>query len=163
MPGDMIETSEVETRLISVVTTYLQAQAAGLAPDRSALLDEHPDLATDLAEFFDAEDHIVAAAAPIRAVARGLVQASMARMGALISESRSRSPDPNVVRDLRTIGFEVLEEIARGGAGLVYKARQLQPERLVAIKTIGVERHVSPQDLRRFRNEAQALATLRHK
>src|SRR5262245_7241601 len=119
MPGDTVEASQLETKLISVITTYLQAQAAGLAPDRSALLAEHPDLAFELMEFFDTEDQVVNAAAPLRAAARGLIPAPIAGADAFISQSRVRPPDPSVVRDLQILGFEVLEEIARGGAGLV--------------------------------------------
>ena len=59
-------------------------------------------------------------------------------------------------------GYEVLEEIGRGGMGIVWKARQREPERIVALKVIRKERLGSPDMVNRFRREAQASARLRH-
>ncbi len=59
-------------------------------------------------------------------------------------------------------GYEVLEEIGRGGMGVVWKARQREPERIVALKVIRKERLGSADMVNRFRREAQASARLRH-
>jgi serine/threonine-protein kinase len=59
-------------------------------------------------------------------------------------------------------GFELLEELGSGGAGVVYKARQLQPRRLVAIKMLRSGRHARPQEMARFNIEAEALGELQH-
>ena len=59
-------------------------------------------------------------------------------------------------------GYQLLEELGRGGMGVVYKARQLHPERLVALKTIRGSRLVSQDDVQRFLNESQAAAKLQH-
>ncbi len=59
-------------------------------------------------------------------------------------------------------GYEVLEEIGRGGMGIVYKARQHAPERIVALKVIRKERLGSADMVSRFRREAQASARLQH-
>jgi WD40 repeat protein len=57
-------------------------------------------------------------------------------------------------------GYEVLGVLGRGGMGLVYLARQLSPNRLVAIKMMDADQPLSGPPAQRFRNEAEAAATL---
>ena len=59
-------------------------------------------------------------------------------------------------------GFEILEEINRGGMGVIYKARQLGLNRIVALKVVRKERLGNPEVVRRFQREVQAAARLSH-
>ena len=75
--------------------------------------------------------------------------------------SADRQVDP--AESPKTLGkYELLREVGRGSMGVVFQARQKQPDRLVALKTIRAGRLASEADVKRFVNESQAAAKLNH-
>src|SRR6266705_5534832 len=58
--------------------------------------------------------------------------------------------------------YEILDEIGRGGMGVIYRARQQHPHRIVAVKRIRAHQVNSHETLVRFRREAEAVASLDH-
>lgn len=58
--------------------------------------------------------------------------------------------------------YEILEEIGRGGMGIVYKAHERQPDRVVALKMLLANHVHSPEHMKRFFKERNVLAGLQH-
>jgi WD40 repeat protein/tetratricopeptide (TPR) repeat protein len=148
-----------EQRLHEILAAYLGAAEAGQAPDRQELLARHPDLAAELTAFFADHDRLQQLAAPLRPVAEVVAPPTEAPTLGLENDSPTAAP----LGTIRYFGdYELLEEIARGGMGVVYRARQVSANRIVAVKLILAGQLSSHADVRRFRSEAEAAANLDH-
>jgi hypothetical protein len=137
--------------LDAIIAEYVQQVEAGQVPDREVLLAQHPKLAERLRAFFADFDRLDRQAAELR------LSADPNRT------TDATAPAGDELPRVRYFGdYELLEVIARGGMGVVHKARQVSLNRLVALKMILKGELATPRDVERFRAEAEAAANLDH-
>jgi serine/threonine-protein kinase len=126
-----------EERLEEAIALYLEADDAGRAPDRREWLARYPDLAGPLEAFFAGQQRMERFAEPLL-------------------------PPPGPRCWPKFDDFEILEEIGRGGMGVVYKAWQKSIPRHVALKVIRTGAFPSPEERARFIAEVSASGRLEH-
>ncbi len=151
--------SDRETRLQAALIECLDLVEQGATPDRAALEAKYPDLAGELAEFLSQRARIDAllGGSPLGAMA----QARLEQLDPTLAARGQEALGPG--SHIRYFGnYELLEEIARGGMGVVYKARQTNLKRIVALKMILAGQLATSEDVKRFYAEAQAAARLEH-
>lgn len=123
-----------------VLAEYLRAAESGARPDPEQLLALHPHLAAELRDFLANHAHMERWTEPIR-------------------------PATSAVRPSAKVQpfgpYVLLGEIARGGMGIVYRAREQRTGRIVALKRMRTDR-ATAADAERFRAEAEAAANLDH-
>jgi eukaryotic-like serine/threonine-protein kinase len=137
--------------LDAVIAGYLDAVDAGQARDRQKLFDQYPQHAEALRSFFANHDQMDAAAVELR-------------LGRASDSTDTGGEGAGPLARIRYFGdYELLEEIARGGMGIVYKARQVSLNRIVALKMILAGQFASETEVERFYTEARAAANLQHR
>lgn len=142
--NDRDESPSANSDLDEVLAAYLLSVENGEHPNRAAFIADHPQLADELREFFANHDRIAELAQPLNTT----------------KSERVVNPVPMKIRYFGD--YEIVEEIGRGGMGVIYKARQKSLDRVVALKMLldgGLE---SRLDVQRFRIEAEAAAGLDH-
>jgi eukaryotic-like serine/threonine-protein kinase len=140
--------ADAQTVLDLIYNEILLREQAGEAPGLEEYLRRFPELADELRLQFEIEDAIQ-------------VQTSVdAGEEPTVVDGRVGGRVPRVVPAVP--GYEILGELGRGGMGVVYKARQLRLNRIVALKMILAGDHASPEASLRFMAEAESIARLHH-
>ncbi len=138
--------------LVELLDEMMQRSRGGSATSLEELIAGHPHLERELRELW----------------ATVQIAEDFASFDGLFDELKAEGAD-----DVGTVqaglfeprdygDYELLEELGRGGMGVVYKARQKDLDRIVALKMILRGDMASPADLARFRAEAEAAAQLHH-
>jgi WD40 repeat protein/tetratricopeptide (TPR) repeat protein len=132
--------------LDDLLAECIASEESGRAVDVESLYQQHPEHAAELREFLANRDQMRRLAEPLQGAAAGAGRRNGHSLG-----------------KIRYFGdYELLEEIAAGGMGIVYKARQVSLNRVVAVKMILKGTLASDGDVKRFRAEAEAAANLQH-
>ena len=144
----------------ALLVACLESLQRGETIDRDALAQQYPEFAFKVEQFLEDRQLLQQVA-----VGFGDVEPShFAFLGNERTVGSSDDLDEFAVGD--TIGYigeyEILEMIARGGMGIVFKARQQKLRRIVALKMILAGRLADDSDVKRFRREAQAAGRLKH-
>jgi serine/threonine protein kinase len=130
-----------DAELAQVLEAYLEAREAGRPLPAQQLLAEHPRIAERL-------------------------KACLASLEAVEDVAGRFFPGEDGESEPRELGclgdYRLLREVGRGGMGIVYEAQQLSLGRRVALKVLPFAATMDPRQLQRFRNEAQAAASLEH-
>ena len=136
VPDDL----EDDPRILEMSRDYLAELEAGRIPDRQVYLSRYPELAEALSECLDG----IELAHSLRPIPASPI---------LPASEFPTSP----------IGdFQILNEIGRGGMGVVYEAIQLSLGRRIALKVLPFASALDTKQLQRFKNEAHAAAQLHH-
>ncbi len=164
MNNEHEESSQRQQRLEKVLVAYLEGVESGDAPDEKEFLGRHPEFADELAEFFAGRRQVDELAAPIReAVQPGDSNQITPYDAPTMGVETGTAGGAGIGTKVRYFGdYELLEEIARGGMGVIYRARQINLKRVVALKMILAGQLAGEQDVRRFHAEAEAAAKLDH-
>jgi serine/threonine-protein kinase len=139
--------SQRDERIEQAIAEYLVATEAGLAFNIVEWLERYADVADELREFVQFHEQAMGIATSNADNAATVVPSSIWESGVL----------PTHIGN-----YEILDEIGRGGMGIVFRARHRDLHRVVALKVIRSGEFASAEETARFRAETEACARLQH-
>jgi serine/threonine-protein kinase len=167
-----VDSSEIDTadqRLYEVLLNYLEAEELGVQPEPAELLGRHPEFADELKGFMDTRNQLEDITAPLRG-ATHTVHTAAPRCEApegVVSPPAHEDESPDALFEDQPFSYpagryQFLGEVARGGMGVIVKARDTHLDREMAFKFL-LNKHVADAELRRrFAREARISGRLQH-
>jgi serine/threonine-protein kinase len=146
-----------EARLDELLSQWQAEKARGRDLPAAAICRDRPEMAEELARRIEALRQMDQLAGPETETLAPPTPPSAD--ATLLPAACAAAPNGDGVS---IPGYEILGLLGRGGMGVVYKARQISLNRIVALKMILAGQFASPADVQRFRNEAEAVAGLDH-
>jgi eukaryotic-like serine/threonine-protein kinase len=140
-----------DERLALLLERMTADARAGKAPTFEVLAREHPDLSAELRELWAAV-----------MIADAVALHSTQNVNAVAEPRKPRFEKPAGDLPRRVGDYELLAELGRGGMGVVYQARQVSLDRMVALKMLLRGGMATEDDIARFRAEAEAVARIDH-
>lgn len=155
-----------DERLAAVIGALMEDLRRDGRPDLDRAARDHPDLAAELRELWEAvtltEDLARWASTEVERNDHGEATGFWSQEDH-VPKAWSRVAGPQWgTPDQGDNNCELIREIGRGGMGVVYLARHVESGRLVAVKRMLGGDNARPEDLARFRQESRALARLVH-
>ncbi len=165
MPAELppaVAAPDRDERLAAVLEGLLERRHRGELPDVEAAVRAHPDLADELRQLWaTALFAHEFAPTPNRPADKAPEKTAAAKQTPTPPDGR-RPPGPVPELPHPFGDYELLEEVGRGGMGVVYKARDQRLGRTVALKVVLRGDEATPEQLGRFRAEARAAGQLDH-
>jgi serine/threonine protein kinase len=171
MNSTLDPSAEPDDYFDEVLAAYLEAVDVGWAPPRQEILARYANYREKWEGFFAAQDRVHASAEPLRPAS--LYLSVPPGSGSLVGtnpcpggpiQALPQPPVHETEKLPRIFGdYELLEVVAHGGMGIVYKARQISLNRTVALKMIRSLQLAGTTDVQRFKNEAEAAAQMDHR
>jgi len=146
-----------DPRVSGLLLAWQKLNARGQAVTVDELCHDCPELADELRRQVAAQS-----SETMQFETRDMQGASSVEQTPGVRPNTDVLPLTVVAPPLSLPGYEILEELGRGGMGVVYKARQVGLNRLVAIKMILAGSRAGPMERARFHAEAEAVAKLHH-
>ncbi|MCK4659814.1 MAG: protein kinase [Phycisphaerae bacterium] len=147
VPRQSEQSSHHDDRVAALINEYFDRRQAGEGLTPECFATEHPELSDELLPYLE-----------------GLSLLDKIRSDAASRPGETRSESGSLVgADVPEVaGYELLEEMGRGGMGVVYKALQVSTKRIVAVKVLLSGPFSSPTARRRFAREVELAARLQH-
>jgi serine/threonine-protein kinase len=144
-----------------LLDSFVEQLHRGETAERRGVATSRPDLAS-MFECIEALDALAPPVKPLTTLGAGDVTLEFRSSASGSASAGEELPSEDEPTTARFGDYDLLEEIGRGGMGVVYKARQRRLGRIVALKMIQAGRWASIDERRRFESEARSAAGITH-